>query len=287
MSSPVSARPASHRVESALRSFAHRSGAARSLLPAYDAVNKWRFRNKWQTPVTFRGGQFIIGMDRSLYPSVRMGVFEADEFDWLLPQVRDGDCVWDIGANIGIYSVLFAAVADVQVEAFEPWPDTARRLRVNLALNDVTNVTVRQHALSDVDGELRFSADPTAPGCNHVDVNGSVTVSAHTPAHVLDAGAGVPDVIKIDVEGHEPHVLNAMKDLIVRHRPVILTEVNPMIISRQQWDESWVPLLDWLFDVYGTAAWFAHDRVVPVSSLSWETAQTWPRPASLGFSDRP
>src|SRR5262249_2592280 len=62
-------------------------------------------------------------------------------------------CVFDIGSNIGYYSLLAGALRpDVQVHSFEPRPDIFLRFQANVLANDLDNVHVNECAVSDLDG---------------------------------------------------------------------------------------------------------------------------------------
>lgn len=85
--------------------------------------------------------------------------YEFDEMLFVRRYLRPGDGFIDGGANIGTYSLLAAKVVGPsgRVEAFEPDPIAALRLRENLALNELSNVRVHEAALSDTPGRFRFA----------------------------------------------------------------------------------------------------------------------------------
>src|SRR5205085_5346004 len=72
--------------------------------------------------------------------------------------LRPGMTCWDIGANIGYYTCLFAAAVGPRgkVVAFEPASRTRERLIQNVALHGFANVEVLPYALGDRDGEARI-----------------------------------------------------------------------------------------------------------------------------------
>ena len=92
----------------------------------------------------------------------------------LLGVVRPGDCVWDVGANVGYYSIKFCeACAEGQVIAFEPSPINRNRLRE--ALTARQNVTIRPEALGSTPGRLSFSQGRDPLGAtSRVNLSGSV-----------------------------------------------------------------------------------------------------------------
>lgn len=137
------------------------------------------------------------------------GLHEAEDMAFVLHFLRSGDVFYDIGANIGSYTLLAAAAGVGEIHCFEPARETIPRLRRNLALNAVDQVaTVHSCALGAEDGEIKFSigADTT----NHVlaaaeqcQASESVALRRFDQFYVL----GRPGFVKMDVEGFEEDVI--------------------------------------------------------------------------------
>ncbi len=253
-------------IESTVRAWAHQRGLQRSRLAvaAYRAVCKARFRGRWDEPVAFRGHQFRIGQDLSLFPAVHNGGFEAEELDALLPRVPRDAVVWDVGANVGIYAVVLAAAApEGRVEAFEPVPATHQRLVDNVGANRAVNVTTHFVALSDATGTARMAVHPDAHGCDQIgglDLDpGAEAIDVPTIAgdeFLAAHGGGDPDVVKVDIEGHEPQFLRGAWGMFERRRPLLMMEVNPTAWTGQDQVQEWQVTLDRLFGLYGSGLWF-------------------------------
>lgn len=142
--------------------------------------------------------------------NIYSGLDEPDEMGFLLHVLRSDDLFVDVGANVGVYSVLAAGVTGAPTIAFEPAPATFNDLRENLALNRIElKVDSRNVAIGATHGTIRFS---TVRGPqNHVlREDESVATAVEVPIHPLDeALAGrVPTLLKIDVEGYEGAVLD-------------------------------------------------------------------------------
>jgi FkbM family methyltransferase len=144
--------------------------------------------------------------------------------------------VVDVGAHTGIYSLIACAVSRADVIAFEPVPRVFRRLATNVSLNGWTSrCELRQEAVSDHHGNVLFdvqiSANPTSgrlcgvPSPPVTDPTERIQVNAVT----LDrACASRPvDLVKIDVEGAEVHVLRGAQHMLEEHRPAIFIECLP------------------------------------------------------------
>lgn len=147
---------------------------------------------------------------------------EPDTVKWIRENLKSGDVLWDVGANVGAYS-LFAAklVSDATVIAFEPYIPTFAHLWENIALNGLAKQIVPICvALSDKTaiGELGIR-DPRAGSSEHV-LGGkdfkafqpSVAISGDAALAVL--GVSPPTLIKVDVDGYEIHVLKGMSSFL-------------------------------------------------------------------------
>ena len=149
-------------------------------------------------------------------------------------QVPQASTVVDVGANIGLSTILLARSAQ-RVIAFEPSPTNVDYLRRNLALNGITNVEVVAAAVSDRRSTLRFHVAQFGAG-SHVVAAGHVlnsTIAAiDVPAVTLDEALTVPvSFMKIDAEGHEPDVLAGARAVLARDKPLIYTEINVWCLS--------------------------------------------------------
>jgi FkbM family methyltransferase len=139
----------------------------------------------------------------------------------------------DVGAHVG-YFTLIAALANPRaaVHAFEPVDFIHARLAVNQRGNAIKNITRHQAGVSDRQGwadiGVRFSANLLSTGSSlEPAVAGQArTETKRIPLRTIDAvfGDSGVDLIKIDVEGHEPHVLAGARQTLRRHRPTVLLE---------------------------------------------------------------
>jgi FkbM family methyltransferase len=132
---------------------------------------------------------------------------------FVLHFVRADDWFFDIGANVGSYTLLACAVRCARGVAVEPIPDTYRRLMDNLRLNHLDQrVEAVNCGLGAEEGRLRFSAGEDT--MNHALAPGESAVrTVEVRVSTLDelALARVPALIKIDVEGFETPVLQGAR----------------------------------------------------------------------------
>lgn len=157
--------------------------------------------------------------------------------------LRPGDVCWDIGANIGFYTCLFASLvgASGRVIAFEPASATAEYLRKNIALNRFeTRVRVINKAVGHVvdQRKLFFKIADVAEGTASLksEQGASEVVQIDTLDHMA-ATLPPADFVKIDVEGYQLEVLNGGRAYFSQHSPIIMAELrdtNPETMRRAQ-----------------------------------------------------
>jgi len=146
-----------------------------------------------------------------------------------------GGVVWDVGANVGSYTLLAAALVgpEGRVAAFEPLPANVRYLREHVRLNDLANVDVLELAAFDRSGPVRFHADVDRL-LGRVHEEGEAVVEAVTLDDALARRlAPPPDLIKVDVEGGEAAVLRGAEGVLAEHRPVLIVSTHGPGVRRE------------------------------------------------------
>jgi FkbM family methyltransferase len=152
-----------------------------------------------------------------------VGDHEA-EIPFVRALLRPGDRFVDVGANIGVYSVV-AGVRGARVLAFEPNGTARAMLAANLTLNHIEDrVQVLSYALADFSGPARFTTD--LESSNHLEVDSEAkgeVVEVRKLDALLEPGDRVT-VIKIDAEGFDEAVLRGGRGALERERPVVIAE---------------------------------------------------------------
>jgi FkbM family methyltransferase len=171
------------------------------------------------------------------------GSYEQALTDALLATPRPGDCVWDIGANVGHFTTKFCDIVGDKgrVFAFEPSPRNAEVLRAAVAGRP--NATVIGAALSDAEGTAILAQGTDRLGSNSRLVASSEDAAGTQSFEVpIQTGDGlwksgtvlIPNVVKLDVEGYELDVLRGMSGILLRRElRDIFIEVHFGLLERR------------------------------------------------------
>ncbi|MGB6546269.1 MAG: FkbM family methyltransferase [Candidatus Acidiferrales bacterium] len=150
-----------------------------------------------------------------------------------MARLRLGEVFYDLGANIGFYSLLAARCIGAQgkIFSFEPDAMTAERLRRNVARNGLENINIVEVGVWSSSGTMHFSpADDSSPDRGVGTFIGADDASGKAvPTVALDdfvLGAPPPDAIKCDVEGAELEVFRGAEKLLRSRHPWILCEIH-------------------------------------------------------------
>jgi len=164
------------------------------------------------------------------------GAYEKETVEWFRSVLAPGMTFLDIGAHVGQYSLIAAQAVgpNGRVHSFEPNPGSYRRLTANLALNDFRHARAHAMALSDQAGESTLFV-PTDNNLGEASLQQCVdsdttTVKVGTADSWMEtADLGNPprvDLIKIDVQGFEKHVIEGARGLLARFKPTVLCELE-------------------------------------------------------------
>lgn len=182
------------------------------------------------------------------------GSYELSIVNLLRRLLRPGNRVVDVGANVGAYTLVMAQRAGEKgmVAAFEPNPETYRRLQRNLELNALTGrVVTHQVALSAQPGNAvlhlpvpGFPNRGIASLVKYAEVQGpTIEVPVETLDRVL-ANWDSCDLIKIDTDGNDDQVLKGAFGLLERFRPNLIFEYSA--VSWRDADQRGVELFQFL-----------------------------------------
>ena len=185
---------------------------------------------------------FGEGIEVKLSPHFRSirETYEHEAMRLLIRLAKEGDVAVDVGANIGLYSLVMGKRVGKtgKVYAFEPAAGSFQTLVEHVALNDLGDVIeTHQLLVSDTPSVHLFHEDglhgTNRIGGSRYDGPGTVCVERRTIR--LDdffcSRDRRPDLIKIDVEGYELHVLRGAKETLKEHPCTILCEMHPPLLA--------------------------------------------------------
>jgi FkbM family methyltransferase len=173
---------------------------------------------------TFWGSKMRVG-----FPDYRSilhhGLIDARELaaeDYLVRHLSEKDIFFDIGANVGFYSLLAQALG-AKVHAFEPTPKTFEILKEN-----TDGITLVPKAIMDKRGTIQIADFGLASGINTAMLTGDeknlISVEAMTLDEYCEQQSTYPTYIKIDTEGAEHLVIAGGKKTLMDQHPILIVE---------------------------------------------------------------
>jgi len=179
-----------------------------------------------------RGSRFILGSlaGEGGGASVYFNRIEKEQTAAMLREIGEGHTFFDIGANVGYYSILASKLvgAKGQVIAFEPVVRNIAYLQRHLELNKAENVRIMPFAMSSKSGILSFSPGPNS-AMGSLDIeggSGELLVPTTTLDEIVDLLGLTPDVLKIDVEGAETELFRGGERTLTKTRPKIFLSTH-------------------------------------------------------------
>ena len=179
-----------------------------------------------------------------------LGTYEPELQQAIMDWVRPGMVIYDVGANIGYMTLLFAKQVGEsgKVFAFEALPSNFERLKNNVKLNRFNGRVVPiAKAVADGSGGLLFLPGPSR-GTGKVQGSagrefGNANPNQAIPVKgvsldgiVFENENPAPDVVKMDIEGGEVLAIPGMRRILREQRPVVLLELHGPESARIAWE---------------------------------------------------
>lgn len=198
--------------------------------------------SKW-VATSILGGERLIWLDLAdsyVSRGCLFDSYETVETGLVRQHLSAGDIFFDIGANIGWFSLLASTIVgpNGHVHAFEPRTPTVDYLRRSVVMNGLeSSVTVHELGLDSVNGEqfLGWVKDTPNPGSSMIMPGASENGLETIPIRLVTMDSlSIPRVnfVKIDVEGAEMRVLEGGTNTLSRERPIVLSEIYPEQLQR-------------------------------------------------------
>jgi len=215
------------------------SGKGQGLLKLYNYYKKYKnwteilffkiFKKSPAMVVLRNGLKIYTGGDISALTIIEE-IFFSRVYNPVDFEIRPGDIVVDIGANIGVFTLFAALRTEKKVYAFEPFPGNCRLLKANLSVNAIGNVQCETAAISDKEGVGKLFLGSISGGHLLFDLGAaktqgrSVEVKTTTLKKTMDEnGIDRIDLLKIDCEGSEGAILSSLpKEYLNRINRIVM-----------------------------------------------------------------
>lgn len=176
-----------------------------------------------------------LPLDHPLGYGLLRGVVETSVQEALRRSVAPGMTVFDVGADIGFFSILAARLtgADGRVEAFEPVPSSARAVRANAALNGFANIAVHEVAAADHEAREELLVQHVSSWSHLAERGPHASTRERRAVEVIRLDERIargelpaPDVVKVDVEGSEVAVLRGLSRTLAARPVAVICELH-------------------------------------------------------------
>ena len=161
----------------------------------------------------------------------------VDEFGGFMRAAAGRKTLWDVGALFGFFSLAFTLTeSGRKALAFEPNPESCKNIKECVQLNPGAHVEVFDMALGLAGEVVTFQSGfhfIAAAGLEVQPTDNVARIETASIDQLIERGFTPPDMIKIDVEGHEFDVLQGAKNLLLASKPLLSLEVHPGALSHR------------------------------------------------------
>jgi len=169
------------------------------------------------------------------YSSYWMGTYEKIITDLFEKFIKDNMVIYDIGANIGYYTLIASKLvgANGKVYAFEPFPKNILYLRKHININKIKNVEIFEKAVSNFVGKAKFSNGDNIVAntlCSDSPIFQNeklIEVDSISLDYLIENGEIFPpELIKMDIEGAEYDALLGSFNILSKYHPIIFLSTH-------------------------------------------------------------
>jgi FkbM family methyltransferase len=177
-----------------------------------------------------RGCRIVAG-ERTGWAPI-LGRWEPAAQELFCQLVRAGQVVYDLGANTGLHSLLFARLVGPggRVHAFEPLPENVRAILAVRDLNHSWNLEIVERAVGEVTGRAAFKVGRhpkqgslVGIGC---ETGQELEVQVTTLDEFMETSRSAPDFVKVDIEGAESAALRGFERGLTLLHPTLLIDLH-------------------------------------------------------------
>jgi FkbM family methyltransferase len=179
--------------------------------------------------------QFFIQLNDPCQYDLVLGIHEPEVVDWIVADLKEGMTFFDVGTNVGYYTLLGARRVGPsgRVIALEPDPEVLAVLRRNIEVNMLHNVQVVHGAASGICRQVKLGLGRSTSYSTGLYCEDAVHW-IEVPGYSLDAVVDKLDIasidlVKLDVEGAEVEVLEGMSTILRAKQPKVIMELHGRI----------------------------------------------------------
>ncbi len=180
------------------------------------------------------GRKMFFGSDSFLMFSVRSRKYENFESEIIMNEIKRGDVVVDLGANIGYYTLIFSELVGEsgKVFSFEPEQKNFELLKRNIEANGCKNVVLEKKLVSNEDGKRILFLEPNGfvghTICDFYENAPPIEIESVSLDNYFKNQNGKIDFVKMDIEGAEGEAFLGMRRILRKNRNLkIITEFLP------------------------------------------------------------
>ena len=208
-----------------------------SIAPITYKITDFLIKIMFEKDGTFEVNGFKVKRGRTTRFAILTGEYESSTIKLIKNEIKKGMKVFDLGANIGLFTLHFSRLVgnEGHVYAFEPDPELFETLQTNVTLNELNNVSIFPFAVSNKSGDANFSINPLQDGDNRLNsttrTENIIKIKTISLDDFYEKNKVIADFLKMDVQGSEPKVFEGMKKLLKLNPNLkIITEFYPEAI---------------------------------------------------------
>lgn len=178
-------------------------------------------------PILFGENKGFYWIKGSGVNSMWLGIYEKEKQKAISKLVKPGMICYDIGAHVGFYSLLFSKLIgnNGYIYAFEPLLRNVELLKKHLKINTIKNVKIITALVSEKLGYTKFdNSNDSFTG--KISNKGIKIKTISIDEEINNKNISPPNIVKIDVEGHELFVLNGMKKTLILYKPILFIALD-------------------------------------------------------------
>ena|SRR5256885_4093090 len=213
-------------------------GSGISKYPFVNTIHKYVISHLKPNYIEIMGNKLFLDSEDFSFLSIT-SEYERNETELVKTEIKEGDFVVDIGANIGYYTLIFAKLVGRKgrVYAFEPEPHSFKLLKKNVEENKHQNIILEQKALGNKDGKvtMQLSNSNTEHRILYDEKSTSELIDVNSirlDDYFRDLNSKI-NFIKMDAEGSEGKIIEGMSTLLQQNKILkIMTEFYPYLIKK-------------------------------------------------------